>query len=177
MITDHILPAKFFVLVYTTIGMLSFANNSVFADAHQSNVDKPTILITGSYRGIGLEFVRQLSLRDWRIIATARAPQDATDDGQFLNPSRLEYKMPRAYEMPEVEYIIVESIDPYGPFGAKEVGEGPIVVTVGAIATAVSNAVGAYIPEIPMTPWKVLRVIRQQQRKTRRAPADQITAA
>ena len=101
----------------------------------------------------------------------------ATDDGQFLNPSRLEYKMPRAYEMPEVEYIIVESIDPYGPFGAKEVGEGPIVVTVGAIATAVSNAVGAYIPEIPMTPWKVLRVIRQQQRKARRAPADQITAA
>ncbi len=84
-----------------------------------------------------------------------------TDDGQFLNPSRLEYKMPRTYEMPEVEYIIVESIDPYGPFGAKEVGEGPIVVTVGAIAAAVSNAVGAFIPEMPMTPWKVLRVIRQ----------------
>ena len=79
MITNHILPAKFFVLVYTTIGMLAFANNSAFADAHQSNVDKPTILITGSNRGIGLEFVRQLSLRDWRIIATARAPQDATD--------------------------------------------------------------------------------------------------
>ena len=84
-----------------------------------------------------------------------------TDDGQFLNPSRLEYKMPRTYEMPEVEYIIVESIDPYGPFGAKEVGEGPIVVTVGAIAAAVGNAVGAFIPEMPMTPWKVLRIIRQ----------------
>jgi len=88
-----------------------------------------------------------------------------TDDGQFLNPSRLEYKMPRAYEMPEVEYIIVESIDPYGPFGAKEVGEGPIVVTVGAIAAAVSNAVGAFIPEMPMTPWKVLRVIHQNRNK------------
>ncbi|SVC21160.1 uncharacterized protein METZ01_LOCUS274014, partial [marine metagenome] len=85
MITDHILPAKFFVLVYTTIGMLSFANNSAFADAHQSNVDKPTILITGSNRGIGLEFVRQLSLRDWRIIATARAPQDATDLNSLAN--------------------------------------------------------------------------------------------
>jgi 4-hydroxybenzoyl-CoA reductase subunit alpha len=85
-----------------------------------------------------------------------------TDGGQFLNPSRLEYKMPRTYEMPEVEYIIVESIDPYGPFGAKEVGEGPIVVTVGAIAAAVSNACDAFMPEMPMTPWKVLRVIRQQ---------------
>jgi CO/xanthine dehydrogenase Mo-binding subunit len=85
-----------------------------------------------------------------------------TDGGQYLNPSRLEYKMPRTYEMPEVEYIIVESIDPYGPFGAKEVGEGPIVVTVGAIAAAVGDACGAFMPEMPMTPWKVLRVIRQQ---------------
>jgi CO/xanthine dehydrogenase Mo-binding subunit len=85
-----------------------------------------------------------------------------TDGGQFLNPSRLEYKMPRTYEMPEVDYIIVESIDPYGPFGAKEVGEGPIVVTVGAIAAAIGNACDAYMPEMPMTPWKVLRVIRQQ---------------
>lgn len=84
-----------------------------------------------------------------------------SEEGQFLNPSRLEYKMPRTYEMPEVEYIIVESIDPYGPFGAKEVGEGPIVVTVGAIAAAVSDAVGAFMPEMPMTPWKVLRVIHQ----------------
>jgi CO/xanthine dehydrogenase Mo-binding subunit len=63
--------------------------------------------------------------------------------------------------MPQVEYIIVESVDPYGPFGAKEVGEGPIVVTVGAIAAAVSNAVGAFMPEIPMSPWRVLRVIHQ----------------
>ena len=86
-----------------------------------------------------------------------------TDGGQFLNPSRLEYKMPRTYEMPEVEYIIVESIDPYGPFGAKEVGEGPIVVTVGAIAAAVGNACNAFMPEMPMTPWRVLRVIRQQE--------------
>jgi len=85
-----------------------------------------------------------------------------TDDGQFLNPSRLEYKMPRTYEMPEVDYIIVESVDPYGPFGAKEVGEGPIVVTVGAIAAAVGNAVGAFVPEMPMSPWKMLRVIRSK---------------
>ncbi|MEE4186100.1 MAG: xanthine dehydrogenase family protein molybdopterin-binding subunit, partial [Gammaproteobacteria bacterium] len=54
-----------------------------------------------------------------------------TDEGQYLNPSRLEYKMPRTYEMPEVEYFLIESNDPYGPFGAKEVGEGPIVVAGG----------------------------------------------
>jgi len=88
------------------------------------------------------------------------------EDGLVLNASRLEYKLPRAYEMPEVDYIIVETIDPYGPFGAKEVGEGPIVVSMSAIASAVADAIGRMVPEIPMTPWRVLQAIRQQQLKS-----------
>lgn len=88
------------------------------------------------------------------------------EDGLILNASRLEYKLPRAYELPEVDYILVETIDPYGPFGAKEVGEGPIVVSMSAIASAVADAVGQMVPEIPMTPWRVLRTIRQQQLKS-----------
>jgi 4-hydroxybenzoyl-CoA reductase subunit alpha len=88
-----------------------------------------------------------------------------TDEGQYLNPSRLEYKMPRTYEMPEVEYIIVETNDPYGPFGAKEVGEGPIVVAGGAIAAAVSNALGTFLPEIPMTSYKVWREITRNSKR------------
>ncbi len=84
-------------------------------------------------------------------------------DGQTLNPSRLEYKLPRTYELPEVEHIIVETIDPHGPFGAKEVGEGPIVVTMSAVASAVATALGGMMPEIPMTPWRVLRAIKQRQ--------------
>jgi 4-hydroxybenzoyl-CoA reductase subunit alpha len=86
------------------------------------------------------------------------------EDGLMMNPSRLEYKLPRTHELPDVEYILVETIDPYGPFGAKEVGEGPIVVSMSAIASAVANAVGALVPEIPMTPWKVLRMLRAKDR-------------
>jgi len=82
-----------------------------------------------------------------------------TEDGQVMNPSRLDYKMPRAYEMPAVDHIIVETIDPNGPFGAKEVGEGPIVCTMQAIANAVSDAIGAQIKEMPLSPWRVLRHI------------------
>jgi CO/xanthine dehydrogenase Mo-binding subunit len=91
-----------------------------------------------------------------------------TDEGQYLNPSRLEYKMPRTYEMPEVEYIIVETNDPYGPFGAKEVGEGPIVVAGGAIAAAVADAVGSFLPEIPMTPFKTWREVRKNKLREQR---------
>ena len=86
------------------------------------------------------------------------------EDGLMMNPSRLEYKLPRTYELPDVDYILVETIDPYGPFGAKEVGEGPIVVSMSAIASAVANAIGAFVPEIPMTPWKVLRMLRAKDR-------------
>lgn len=89
------------------------------------------------------------------------------DDGQVLNPSRLEYKLPRTWEMPEVEYMLVETIDPYGPFGAKEVGEGPIVVTMSAVANAVANALGGMMNEIPMTPWRVLRAMRARKRSQR----------
>ncbi len=84
------------------------------------------------------------------------------EDGQVMNPSRLDYKMPRAYEMPEVDHIIVETIDPNGPFGAKEVGEGPIVCTMQAIANAVANALGTRIHEMPLSPWRVVKVAGQK---------------
>jgi 4-hydroxybenzoyl-CoA reductase subunit alpha len=87
------------------------------------------------------------------------------EDGLVLNPSRLEYKLPRTYELPEVDYMLVETVDPYGPFGAKEVGEGPIVVSMSAIASAVMNAVGGnMVPEIPMTPWRVQRMLNIMRR-------------
>ena len=82
------------------------------------------------------------------------------EGGQVMNPSRLDYKMPRAYEMPEVEHIIVETIDPHGPFGAKEVGEGPIVCTMQAIANAVANALGTRIHEMPLSPWRVVKAVK-----------------
>jgi 4-hydroxybenzoyl-CoA reductase subunit alpha len=85
-----------------------------------------------------------------------------TDGGLVLNPTFLDYKLPRPFEVPETEDIIVETIDPYGPFGAKEVGQGPIQCTTQAIANAVSNAIGYAIKELPITPERVLRAIRQK---------------
>ena len=68
----------------------------------------------------------------------------------------LEYKSPTTKEMPEVETYLVEDPDANGPFGAKEVGQGPLLPIPPAVANAVFDAVGVRVDEIPVTPEKVL---------------------
>jgi 4-hydroxybenzoyl-CoA reductase subunit alpha len=74
-------------------------------------------------------------------------------------PSMLEYKSPTTLETPEIETIIVERLDPGGPFGAKEAGQGPLLPVPPAVANAVYDAVGVRIDEIPITPDKVLKAL------------------
>ncbi len=74
-------------------------------------------------------------------------------------PSMLEYKSPTFLEMPPVETFIVESIDGEGPFGAKEVGQGPLLPMPPAVANAVYDAVGVRIDELPITPEKVVAAL------------------
>jgi CO/xanthine dehydrogenase Mo-binding subunit len=62
-----------------------------------------------------------------------------------------------------VDRTIVETIDPYGPFGAKEVAEGPLETTAQTIANAVSNAIGWPINEMPVTPERVRRALKQKK--------------
>ncbi len=75
-------------------------------------------------------------------------------------PSMLEYKSPTTLEMCDVVTYLIEDPDPNGPFGAKEVGQGPLLPVAPAIANAVYDAVGVRIDEIPITPEKVLRAIK-----------------
>jgi 4-hydroxybenzoyl-CoA reductase subunit alpha len=74
-------------------------------------------------------------------------------------PSMLEYKSPTTFETPEIHTYLVETNDPEGPFGAKEVGQGPLLPVIPAIANAVHDAVGVRIDETPITPEKVLRAM------------------
>jgi 4-hydroxybenzoyl-CoA reductase subunit alpha len=75
-------------------------------------------------------------------------------------PSLLEYKSPTTLEMCDVKTYLIEDRDPNGPFGAKEVGQGPLLPVPPAIANAVYDAVGVRIDEVPITPDKVLAAIR-----------------
>ncbi len=77
-------------------------------------------------------------------------------------PSLLEYKSPTTLEMCDVITYLVEDADPNGPFGAKEVGQGPLLPVMPAIANAVYDAVGVRIDEVPMTPEKVLTALRDK---------------
>jgi 4-hydroxybenzoyl-CoA reductase alpha subunit len=75
-------------------------------------------------------------------------------------PSMLEYKSPTTLEMCDVKTYLIEDPDPNGPFGAKEVGQGPLLPVPPAVVNAVYDAVGVRIDEVPATPEKVLTAIR-----------------
>ena len=84
--------------------------------------------------------------------------------GHVINADLAEYKIPTMLDMPQVKTIIVESNEPNGRFGAKEVGEGAIMPTIPAILNAVYDAIGVRIHELPMTPERVYLAIQEAKK-------------
>jgi 4-hydroxybenzoyl-CoA reductase subunit alpha len=82
--------------------------------------------------------------------------------GVHKTPSMLDYKSPTAMDMYPIETFLVEDPDPMGPFGAKEVGQGPLLPMPPALCNAVFDAVGVRIDEIPVTPEKVLKALKSK---------------
>ncbi|HMR64650.1 MAG TPA: molybdopterin-dependent oxidoreductase [Anaerolineae bacterium] len=80
-------------------------------------------------------------------------------DGRMVNPVIGPYKIYRADEMPELEVILVQTVEPSGPFGAKAVAEIPKDGVAPALANAVYNATGARIRSIPLTPERVFKAL------------------
>ncbi|MDX6611185.1 MAG: hypothetical protein QOD75_371 [Blastocatellia bacterium] len=79
-------------------------------------------------------------------------------------PSLLEYKSPTTMEMCDVKTYLIEDPDPNGPYGAKEVGQGPLLPVPPAVANAVYDAVGVRIDEVPIMPEKVLKALKDKAR-------------
>ena len=80
-------------------------------------------------------------------------------DGAVLNPSLAGYRMPSSLNVPTIESILVESPGQHGPFGAKGIGEPPIIPPAATIANAVANACGARVDTLPITPERVLQAL------------------
>ena len=75
-------------------------------------------------------------------------------------PSLLDYRIPTSLDTPALESLIIESIDPEGPYGAKEAGEGPLHPSIPAIANAIHDAVGVRMNSLPFSPPRVWRAIQ-----------------
>jgi 4-hydroxybenzoyl-CoA reductase subunit alpha len=99
----------------------------------------------------------------WMGMGQALQEEMVWKDGLLMNPGLLEYRSPSAMESPDVEAIIVESVDPEGPFGAKEASEGSLAATIPAIANAIYDAVGIRLREAPFTPERVLAALRAKK--------------
>jgi 4-hydroxybenzoyl-CoA reductase subunit alpha len=99
----------------------------------------------------------------WMGMGQALTEEMVWKDGLLMNAGLLEYRSPSSVESPEVEPIIVESVDPEGPFGAKECSEGSLAATIPAIANAIYDAVGVRLRESPFTPERVLAALRAKK--------------
>lgn len=84
------------------------------------------------------------------------------ETGTILNPNLHDYVLPTALDVPPIYSSTVESYEPRGPFGAKEVGEGATLPVIGAIANAIHDAVGVRIRELPITPERILKALKAQ---------------
>ena len=104
------------------------------------------------YMGLGEALMEEMSYRTNRNVV-------------HKFPSLLEYKSPTTLEMCDVKTFLIEDPDPNGPFGAKEVGQGPLLPVPPAIANAVYDAVQVRIDEVPITPDKVLSAIQKRDEK------------
>ena len=106
----------------------------------------------GVYMGLG------------EILMEEMAYRDASRNLVHHHPSMLEYKSPTTMEMSDVHTILVNDPDPNGPFGGKEAGQGPLLPIMPAVANAVYDAVGVRIDEVPCSPHKVLRALKDKMK-------------
>ncbi|MBU1676573.1 molybdopterin-dependent oxidoreductase, partial [bacterium] len=87
------------------------------------------------------------------------------EDGSLVNPDLHGYLVPTICDVPRIVSRAVESYEPHGPFGAKEIGEGCLPPILGAIANAVYDACGVRVTELPITPEKVLAGLKALRRE------------
>jgi 4-hydroxybenzoyl-CoA reductase subunit alpha len=104
------------------------------------------------YMGLGEVMMEEQAFR--------RLPKHLSGALVHKFPSMLEYKSPTFLEMPPVTTYLIEDPDPEGPFGAKEVGQGPLLPIMPAAVNAIHDAVGVRIDECPVHPHRILKALQ-----------------
>jgi 4-hydroxybenzoyl-CoA reductase subunit alpha len=100
----------------------------------------------------------------WMGLGQAMSEEAAYHDGLMVTANMLDYRVPTIQDSPPIEVGIVESIDPHGPFGAKEAGEGSLAAFLPALTNAIADAIGLRFNNLPVTPDRVFAAFEKRAR-------------
>jgi 4-hydroxybenzoyl-CoA reductase subunit alpha len=100
----------------------------------------------------------------WMGMGQAMSEEAAYHDGLMVTANMLDYRVPTIQDSPPIEVGIVESIDPHGPFGAKEAGEGSLAAFLPALTNAIADATGLRFNNLPVTPDRVFAAVEKRAR-------------
>jgi 4-hydroxybenzoyl-CoA reductase subunit alpha len=100
----------------------------------------------------------------WMGLGQALSEETAYFGGLLLTANMLDYRVPTIQDSPPIEVGIVESIDPHGPFGAKEAGEGSLAAFLPALTNAIADATGLRFNDLPVTPDRVFAALERRAR-------------
>jgi 4-hydroxybenzoyl-CoA reductase subunit alpha len=104
----------------------------------------------------------------WMGMGQALTEETRYHNGLGITGNMLDYRVPTIVESPPIEAHIVESIDPHGPFGAKEAGEASLAGFIPAVASAVADALGVRVRELPITPDRLMEILEKRERAASR---------
>src|SRR5450759_3187705 len=142
---------------------------SVDAATGQITVDKVWVALGCGYASNPLAVQGQIQGSVSMGMGQAMCEETCYLDGLPAHASFLEYLVPTIAESPPIEVQIVETHDPYGPFGAKEASEGALAGFPPALVNAIANALGIDLNEIPVTPDRLTEALIQRRRQARLA--------
>ncbi|HWN42606.1 MAG TPA: molybdopterin cofactor-binding domain-containing protein [Thermoanaerobaculia bacterium] len=130
--------------------------------AHDIGRSLNPVLVLGQvegsvYMGLGEVMMEEQDFR--------RLPRHLSNALVHKFPSMLEYKSPTFLEMPPVTTYLIEDPDPSGPYGAKEVGQGPLLPMMPAVVNAIHDAVGVRIDQTPVHPHMILKAMQAKDKR------------
>lgn len=126
-----------------------------FWDAHDCGTAVNPLLVEGQAEGAVLMGMSEVLFEN----------QVFDDKGRLMNGDLHNYLIATSADMPDISSTIVDSFEPAGPYGAKEVGEGATLPILGALANAIEDAIGTRIFDLPITPQKILKAIQDKTEK------------
>jgi 4-hydroxybenzoyl-CoA reductase subunit alpha len=135
---------------------------SVDLDLGKITIDKVWCAIDCGFAINPMSVEGQVQGAIWMGMGQAMSEETVYENGRHKATNFMDYGVPTIIESPEIEVHIVESMDPNGPFGAKEASEGPLSGFMSALAAAVEEATGHRFKMLPITPEKIF-ALRQEQ--------------